>query len=178
MQEVLSCALLEELPTNSCKLSGVLCMVDYVLFQTQLEAVAESREDISEGRNALICDAPNNTSQISELSNSEYVRLALQDITHFVMFLFSLAHLGMQTQKFCSAGQLKTWYEMLIGRGRKFGNGKEVGSVEPPPRRRLVVKCRKRHFITGYPYESTVMTLDGSCCSANMLHSGHLLLVE
>lgn len=49
-------------------------------FQRLLEAAEQSSEDIFNGLQVVICNLPNNTCRISELSNSEHYRLGPQYI--------------------------------------------------------------------------------------------------
>lgn len=55
-----------------------------VPFQGLLGVLYQSRKDIFDGIQALICDLPCNTRLIAELSNLERDQLGLRHITHFV----------------------------------------------------------------------------------------------
>lgn len=84
-------------------------MVNYVLFQGLLEDLEQSGEYISKGMHTFICDPPYNTRRIAELSKSEYDRLSMQDMIHFLNLRFDLMHLGAHGSIFCSRLQFKIW---------------------------------------------------------------------
>lgn len=61
-----------------------LCLVFNVPFQSVLEAVLQTGEEIIKYVHAVVCDLPYNNRWIAELSNSKQDWLSLQEMWQFV----------------------------------------------------------------------------------------------